>query len=125
MPTELYRRDFDARTLFERHPPQFHHSHKQALFELAYPEGSPPSGRITVTRWAETVPDAVRLDGPTSVEVRPDFYDYRPVASECIEWHVNFADPRLFVAYGSGLFAQDEMQVAEHPLLGSVREALL
>ena len=29
------------------------------------------------------------------------------------EWHVNFADPRLFVSYGSGLFAQDEMQVAE------------
>ena len=29
------------------------------------------------------------------------------------------------MAYGSGLFAQDEMQVAEHPLLASIREALL
>jgi Poly (ADP-ribose) glycohydrolase (PARG), Macro domain fold len=39
-------------------------------------------------------------------------------------WFVNFADPSLFVAYGSGMFAQDEIQAVEHPLLGSVREAL-
>jgi hypothetical protein len=39
-------------------------------------------------------------------------------------WHVNFADPQLFVAYGSQLLAQDELQAAEHPLLGSIREAL-
>jgi hypothetical protein len=30
------------------------------------------------------------------------------------EWHVNFADPRLVTAYGSGLFARDEMRVGEH-----------
>jgi hypothetical protein len=37
---------------------------------------------------------------------------------------VNFADPALFVGYGSDLFAQDEMRVAEHPALGALREAL-
>ena len=37
---------------------------------------------------------------------------------------MNFADPDLFVAYGSSLLAQDELQVAEHPILGSLREAL-
>jgi hypothetical protein len=42
-----------------------------------------------------------------------------------VEWHVNFADPRLFFGYGTSLFAQDEMQVAEHPVLGSLREALV
>ena len=54
------------------------------------------------------------------------FYDYRPVLSApgAIEWHVNFADPHLFFAYGGPLFAQDEIQVAEHPILGSLREAL-
>jgi len=59
--------------------------------------------------------------------VRHDgFYDYRPVLSApgAIEWHVNFADPHLFFAYGGPLFAQDEIQVAEHPILGSLREAL-
>ncbi len=38
---------------------------------------------------------------------------------------MNFADPHLFIAYTSGLFAQDEMQVAEHPALGALREALV
>lgn len=67
------------------------------------------------------------LPSTLAADVRPDFYDYEPVgdAASLVEWHVNFADPRLFAAYGSALFAQDEMQVAEHPLLGSVREALL
>ena len=37
---------------------------------------------------------------------------------------INFADPHLFVAYGSSLFAQDEMQVVEHPALRALREAL-
>jgi len=38
-----------------------------------------------------------------------------------VPWYVNFADPRLFTAYGSGLFAQDEIQAAEHPILGHLR----
>ena len=42
-----------------------------------------------------------------------------------VDWHMNFADPELFVAYGSSLLAQDELQVAEHPVLGSLREALV
>ncbi len=33
-------------------------------------------------------------------------------------WHVNFADRHLFVAYGSPLMAQDEIQCMEHPVLG-------
>jgi len=58
--------------------------------------------------------------------VRERVYDYRPATgmAGAVEWHVNFADPRLFTAYGSGLLAQDEMQVAEHPALGALREAL-
>lgn len=48
-----------------------------------------------------------------------------PKRSHLVDEHAAAADPWLFFGYGSGLFAQDEMQVAEHPLLGSVREALL
>jgi hypothetical protein len=40
-------------------------------------------------------------------------------------WYLNFAAQDLFAYYGSGLAAQDELQVAEHPALGSLREALL
>jgi len=38
---------------------------------------------------------------------------------------VNFADTELFAFYGSLAFAQDELQVAEHPVLASVRGYLL
>ncbi len=59
----------------------------------------------------------------TSLEVREGVYDYASATgvAGAVEWHVNFADPRLFTAYGTGFFAQDEMQVAEHPGLGALR----
>lgn len=38
---------------------------------------------------------------------------------------MNFADPKLFGYYGGPMFAQDEIQVFEHPILGSLREYLL
>jgi hypothetical protein len=59
------------------------------------------------------------------VEGRAGFFTYDPPADGGVEWHLNFADPELFAFYGSGLFAQDEMQVAEHPALASLREALV
>ncbi|HEY1066658.1 MAG TPA: hypothetical protein VGE52_11135 [Pirellulales bacterium] len=123
----LYRRSFDAAMLLRDHPPEFRHPHKSALFELAYPSVDSARGLIEVTQWGQHAPKSLALPETLAAEVRPDFYDYRPgaAADVAVEWHVNFADPRLFVAYGSGLFAQDEMQVAEHPLLASVREALL
>jgi hypothetical protein len=57
----------------------------------------------------------------------PGFFDYRSTleGGDVVEWHLNFADPRLFAAFAGGLFAQDEMQVAEHPGLAAVRQALL
>src|SRR5262249_26029594 len=41
-----------------------------------------------------------------------------------VEWYLNFADEDLFCGYRGPLFAQDEIQVGEHPALGSLREAL-
>src|SRR4051812_48806137 len=120
----LYRKTFDAPRLLREHPPKFRHPHKAALFDSAYPDGEAAPCQIEVTRWAQHVPDSVLLPPALATDVRPDFYDYHPIGDVAapVEWHVNFADPRLFAAYGSALLAQDEMQVAEHPLLGSVRE---
>jgi hypothetical protein len=128
MSEPLYRLSFDAAELLRDHPPQLRHRNKIALFELAYPPGAKPSGRIEVTRWPAAVSERLPLPETLTADVQPNFYDYRPVTgagAPTVEWHVNFADPFLFAAYGSGLFAQDEMQVAEHPLLGSITEALL
>ncbi len=124
MADPLYRVTFDAAALLREHPPRFRHPHKAMLFELAYPGGIPSSGTVDVTRWAGHLPESAPLPATLAAEVRPNFYDYRP-ADDGMDWHVNFADPRVFGYYGSALFAQDEMQVAEHPALASVREALL
>lgn len=108
------------------HPPKLRDRNKHVLFEIAFPPGAAPAGVISYSRWKAAAPP---LHLPSSsglqFESRESVYDYPSVIDpSCVEWHVNFADPNLFVAYGSGLFAQDEMQVAEHPILACVREAL-
>ena len=127
-PEPLERLEFDAQTLMVEHPPVWRHPNKQAVFDIACRPRESPGGRLTYTRWAAmSLPDRVELPSAAGIVVARDgYFDYLPTpeATAGIEWHVNFADPHLFVAYGSSLFAQDEMQVAEHPALGSLREAL-
>ena len=54
------------------------------------------------------------------VSERRGFFDY--VRSEllptAVEWHVNFADPILFGAYGTVFFAQDEIADCRASSLG-------
>lgn len=118
----LLRSAFEAEALLAKHPPKLKHSHKRLVFDLACRAGATHHGTIEVTRWAAAdLPATVEL-GATELAARPGYFDYAGASAGV--WHVNFADPQLFVAYGSRLLAQDELQCAEHPLLGSVREAL-
>jgi Poly (ADP-ribose) glycohydrolase (PARG) len=126
-PEPLDRREFDAATLMRQHPPVLRSPNKLVVFRIACPDRT-AGGHISYSRWAEmplpASPDPGRAAG--LIEVRNGFFDYEPQGTEpALEWHVNFADPKLFYAYGSALFAQDEMQVAEHPVLGAMREALV
>jgi hypothetical protein len=126
-PQRLDRGEFDAATLMRQHPPALHSPNKLIVFRIARPDGT-AGGHVSYSRWPEmSLPAAVdpaRAAG--LIVVRDGFFDYEPArgAASAVEWHVNFADPRLFFGYGTSLFAQDEMQVAEHPVLGSLREAL-
>lgn len=115
------RRTYAPSELLAKHPPKLRNLNKQLVFELACPPAATHGGAIEVTRWAAApLPYAADLKATDIGPVAGHFaYD----GADGI-WHVNFADPRLFAAYGSSLLAQDELQVAEHPLLGSVREAL-
>ncbi len=129
LPEPLQRRTYPAAELMRRHPGVLRNENKQVLFAIACPAGAVHSGRLEYSRWAE-MPLPQLVDPGRAAElvvVRDGFYDYRPLPDPGVgvEWHVNFADPNLFYAYGSALFAQDEMQVAEHPVLGSLREALV
>jgi len=127
-PEPLERREFDARTLMAQHPPALRNENKRIVFGIACPPGT-ARGMLSYSRWAE-MPLPATVD-PTRAAgllmVRAGFYDYEPVAEArpAVEWHLNFADPNLFYAYGWAMFAQDEIQVAEHPVLASLREALV
>lgn len=118
----LFRHRWKPGALLAAHPPIFRHPHKELAFELTCPRGATHGGSIEVTRWASAAePD--RTLAPIAIEAVPGFCDY--AGDDAGVWHVNFADPRVFAAYGTALLAQDELQCVEHPLLGSIREALV
>lgn len=117
----LLRRDYDAATLLREHPPRWRHPHKQLVYELC--GGAATTGAICVTRWAAAELPATAAVSPLEATALDGYYDY--AGEDRGVWHVNFADPQLFVAYGSRLLAQDELQAAEHPVLGAIREALI
>ena len=124
----LDRHVFDAAALMADHPPRLHNANKQVVLDIACPPGTVHRGTIEYTRWpAMQLPEHLGPMPADLVVASPGFFDYRPVVDrdDVVEWHLNFADPHVFAYYGGGLFAQDEMQVAEHPALGALKQALL
>jgi hypothetical protein len=125
----ICRRVFDTQKLVAEFPPRLASPNKRVVYHMACPPGSTHSGQIVYSRWGKiSLPATLNVDRThTQFEAREDFFGYEPPSegSTAVEWYLNFADHDLFYAYGGSLFAQDEMQVAEHPALGSLREALL
>ena len=119
----LDRAAFDAANLVRDFPPQWLGRNKRAVWELSS-QGGPFAGAIEYARWpARAWPPEVP-PGQTPV-VKAGVFDYPADAGpDTAAWHLNFADPLLFGFYAGDLMAQDELQVAEHPALGSLREAL-
>ncbi|MEZ4449039.1 MAG: hypothetical protein R3B09_06105 [Nannocystaceae bacterium] len=124
--TPLARITFAAEALLAEHPPRFRHRNKQAILERIAPPGSAHRGEIVVSRWSQRLlPLAQRWGAATPwIDLRPDTFPYDEAPAGRVAWTLNFAHSSLFIAYGGPLFAQDEMQVMEHPALASVREAL-
>lgn len=128
MTEPIEREVFDAARLMAEHPPVLRDPNKRAVYDVACPAGAEHGGTVTYTRWrAMPLPGAWSPPRALAIqELREDVYDYEGVlGADAVEWHVNFADPHLFVACSGPLFAQDEMQVAEHPVLGALKQALV
>ncbi len=120
----IVRQTFDAAVLVAAHPPRFTHRNKSFVHGLACPASAPPRGALVYSRWREMpLPEVMPAAAP-AYEMREDVFDYEPTTTGAFVWTLNFADPQLFVAYGGTLLAQDELQVLEHPALGSLCEAL-
>jgi Poly (ADP-ribose) glycohydrolase (PARG) len=123
----IYRQEFETQKLISDYPARLHDRNKKFVFEMSAPSGATHAGNITVSRWKQMwLPDTVkRKKLSPSFELREGYFTYESPEKEFVDWHVNFAHFDLFCAYGGALFAQDEMQVAEHPALASLRHALI
>lgn len=128
-PEPIIRLTFDIGQLMREYPPDIENHNKKVIFEIAWPPGSSSTGRLVFSRWrAMELPETFEPGEPdTAIEYREDIFRYepKPEGLNAVEWYLNFADPVVFVAYGGPLFAQDEIQVAEHPCLASLHEALI
>ncbi len=58
-----------------------------------------------------------------NIHIEPKAMDYKQETNDTL-WVFNFADPNLVGYHHSCLFAQDEIQVAEHPYMSSCRKLI-
>jgi len=122
------------------HPPRIGNQRKRIIASIAAPPEAVHAGHVSYTRWAAMPLPRLAAPGAAErlLEVRDGWFGYeaeedarqRVAATPSVPavrtgWWVNFADAHLFGFYGEGFFAQDEVQVAEHPALAAVRQALL
>lgn len=108
--------------LINNYLPEYGPQRKQRAFEAALEKHRTDDGEIIVTHVMsnQTEMASVVLEKkPFTLTLDKGFYDYTKAKEDEDTWFVNFADPTLFVAYDSDLFAQDEIQTLEMPLLAS------
>ena len=102
-PEPIDRLQFEARQLVQEHPPRWRHRNKTIVHEIACPPGSAHQGQLEYTRWAAMpLPEIVDTrSAMRRMMDQPGYFDYTPALdrTDAVEWHVNFADPELFVAY--------------------------
>eukprot|EP01102_Stenamoeba_stenopodia_P019547 TRINITY_DN7417_c0_g1_i1.p1 TRINITY_DN7417_c0_g1~~TRINITY_DN7417_c0_g1_i1.p1 ORF type:complete len:341 (-),score=77.47 TRINITY_DN7417_c0_g1_i1:140-1162(-) len=123
---------FDPTALAKDFPAKWMCANKRVLASIAGTPATSSDRLLEFFRYAEMrIPKTYHADSAskTVTIVKPGSFDYVPVEldgqDEAVQWHLNFADTHLFGYYGGSLFAQDEYQVAEHPILASLRERLL
>src|SRR4051812_47082167 len=93
---------YDSSTLLKDNPPFFANDNKKYLLSLHHNQ-EPYDGRITYARWSEIpLPQQhnEQMRSKTQLEMKEDIFTYEPHEDPMIvEWHLNFADKRLFFAY--------------------------
>ena len=118
---------FDNATLFRDFPNTPYNANKKLVLSIAVPDGYEHSGNLTVSAWQPGATlEPIAITTSTVVEEHTGIYPYAdtPASRNAAEWCVNFADRWLF-NYGEGnLLAQDELQIAEHPVSSCLRHAM-
>lgn len=119
-------RRLDVATITGSFRPRFHHPNKEILYELAYSLDPNASGEVTYSRWLQRdLPHELQSNSRLQEIIgERGYFDYEKcLENTLMDWHLNFANGDVFSAWATSLFAQDEMQVAEHPVLAAIRAA--
>ena len=114
----------NCQDLIRDYLPTYGPERKQRAFEAALAKHRTDTGEIIVTHVMSNQTDmasAVFEKKPFTLTLDKGFYDYTKAREGEDTWFVNFADTTLFVSYDSFLFAQDEQQTLEMPLLAAFK----
>jgi hypothetical protein len=100
-----------ADEIFLNFPPNIQGDKKQFIYDLALESIAPSSENVVISRWSAMMPtDERSIDSPPiSLNCQEGFFDYKEFGLTDqlkVEWHLNFADSQLFIAYGSCLFVR-------------------
>lgn len=123
--------ELDCEDLIAAHTPHFTNQNKIKLFNKARAKKeSSLTGNVVVTRCTPNTKEIDRTaftKKDVKIKQNPAFFNYEKDLNtpERNVWWMNYADPKLFGFYADDFFAQDEIQVLEHPILASVRRYLL
>ena len=120
--TPLTRKTYDAARLIKEYPPRWTHPNKLSVWEKVL-RGRPFQGEVGYAQWPGR-PIPLELGPAQHFQFTAGVFQYPGDTKEVTVWHLNFADRMLFGYYAGLLLAQDELQVLEHPALGSLRDAL-
>eukprot|EP01083_Nonionella_stella_P033677 92163_1 len=137
----LSRCKYNVSQLVQEYPCRFNHPHKRTIYQNITKHQT-KKGKIDpkhvcyFTRWKQlnmTNDDKEsKQDNPlrktnTVHSYEENVFEYNEKKSDNNEvtWYLNFAHSNLFIAYAGVLLAQDELQVLEHPFLGSLRECMV
>ena len=124
-PRLVAKSSWSIRDLDRLYAPDWRHPNKRHIFERVQTRRRQHSGQVRVSRWRRpsALPSSVKC---SSVTLRRGWMEYPAEAPSrgSVRWHLNFADPMLFVAAAGPLLAQDEHQVVEHPRLASLALAM-
>lgn len=116
--------------LIQNYPPDYKDKTKKEFYNRALSLHKNQIGKINITRciynFGENNSLPIELN---EIQIRNEkgFFDYsvNQMKKTHSNWYMNFADNQLFGYYASSLFAQDEIQTLEMPLLASIREYLV
>ncbi|MCR5126307.1 MAG: hypothetical protein K6B43_14115 [Treponema sp.] len=123
MKKQLVSITLDIQDLIKNYPPEYSCDNKKTKFEETFAIHKNQTGKIGVSRWKFSDDGQKLVKNDLLVKFRDEYFSYDDAdTADTKVYYLNYADPNLFGYYDSDLFAQDEIQTLEHPLLGSVME---